>query len=171
MSQPDHITPVFKQLRGQLFSVAKRMLGNDEEAADAVQDTFVRLWLKRDSLCTTQQAQGTAVTAVRHTAIDYLRRRAAHPTAALSEQPHGEPAASAPVAEQDREAVYREVNALVETALTEQQRTIIRLRDMQGLEFDEIARQLGMQPPAVRVQLSRARKRLRELSQQKHSQS
>jgi len=47
--------------------------------------------------------------------------------------------------------------------LSTNQRAIIDMRELQGMEFDDIAARLGMQPATVRVELSRARKRVREI--------
>jgi RNA polymerase sigma-70 factor (ECF subfamily) len=47
--------------------------------------------------------------------------------------------------------------------LPEQQQMIVHLRDIEGYEFEEIARIVDMNENAIRVALSRARKRIREL--------
>jgi RNA polymerase sigma-70 factor (ECF subfamily) len=47
--------------------------------------------------------------------------------------------------------------------LPEQQRTVIHLRDVEDLEFDEIAQITGLTENAIKVNLSRARQRVREL--------
>jgi RNA polymerase sigma-70 factor (ECF subfamily) len=52
--------------------------------------------------------------------------------------------------------------------LPEQQRMVLQLRDIEAYEFEEIAEILKMQPTAVRVALSRARKAVREKLIQKH---
>ena len=46
--------------------------------------------------------------------------------------------------------------------LPEQQQIILQLRDIEGYEFEEIAEITGINPNAVRVNLSRARKKIRE---------
>ncbi|MGV8946042.1 MAG: RNA polymerase sigma factor, partial [Lutibacter sp.] len=53
--------------------------------------------------------------------------------------------------------------------LPEQQKLIIQLRDIEQYEFDEIAEMLDMQPTAIRVSLSRARKTIREQLIKKHN--
>ena len=53
--------------------------------------------------------------------------------------------------------------------LPEQQKLIIQLRDIEEFEFDEIAEQLNLQPTAVRVSLSRARKTIREQLTKQHN--
>ena len=53
--------------------------------------------------------------------------------------------------------------------LPEQQKLVLQLRDVEEYDFKEIADLLEMQPTAVRVALSRARKTVREKLMQKHS--
>ena len=51
---------------------------------------------------------------------------------------------------------------MVDTALTDIQKLIIRRHEYEGVHLEQIAKELGMQPPAVRMQLSRARKAIRK---------
>lgn len=62
----------------------------------------------------------------------------------------------------EREEYADEANQLLGT-LPAGMREVLMLRHMHGLELDEIAAELGMQPGAVRVALSRARKKIREI--------
>ena len=68
-----------------------------------------------------------------------------------------------------RQHVYDEVNDIVQNELTSTQRAIIEMRELQGMDYDEIAHHLGMRPTAVRVQLSRARKRVRDTYRTNHN--
>jgi RNA polymerase sigma-70 factor (ECF subfamily) len=54
------------------------------------------------------------------------------------------------------------VERIINQELTPLQQKIIQLREYEGKSFEEIACDLGMQPAAVRMQLSRARKTIRE---------
>ena len=53
------------------------------------------------------------------------------------------------------------LEAAVESCLTERQREVLRRHEYRGESFEQIADELHMQPPAVRMQLSRARKAIR----------
>ena len=57
---------------------------------------------------------------------------------------------------------FQTVKLLIEKRLTENQRKILELRDYQGLEIEDIANRLNMQPATIRMNLSRARKTIRE---------
>jgi RNA polymerase sigma-70 factor (ECF subfamily) len=72
----------------------------------------------------------------------------------------------------DKKIEYRDsvnqVHQLIEN-LPEQQKIIIQLRDVEQYDFDEICAMVAMNPTAVRVALSRARKTIREALTKKHN--
>ena len=63
---------------------------------------------------------------------------------------------------------YAEVQRIIKLKLSSLQQTILKLRDYDGLDYDTIAAQLNMQPPAIRMQLSRARKIVRDTYRELH---
>lgn len=67
------------------------------------------------------------------------------------------------VIDDERSLAYQQVRLIIDNDLSQNQRAIIDMREMQGMEFEDIASRLGMQPATVRVELSRARKRVREI--------
>lgn len=163
MKQTDRITSAFTALRDQMLSLAERITGNRDDAADAVQDAFVKLWQQRGRFQTTSHARGAGMMAVRTTSIDLARRQSRHSDVPV------EQAASAieTTSPDERETAYLQVRAIIDKELSANQRAIIDMREMQGMEFDDIAARLGMQPATVRVELSRARKRVREIYRNK----
>ena len=168
MAQCDEhiLTRVFTRLRTRLLGVAQGVVGNDDDAADVLQDAFVRLWLHRDELTDDNQAARMTMAAVRNASIDRVRRRQAKHLVPMDDQQVGnitdEP-------DDLRQHVYDEVNDIVQNELTSTQRAIIEMRELQGMDYDEIAHHLGMRPTAVRVQLSRARKRVRDTYRTNHN--
>ena len=144
-----------------MLSLAERITGNRDDAADAVQDAFVKLWQQRGRYETTSHAQGAGMMTVRTTSIDMARRNShqadvpVEQATDIIEEPTNE----------ERNLAYQQVRRIIDSELSNNQRMIIDMREVQGLEFDEIAARLGMQPANVRVELSRARKRVREIYQ------
>ena len=65
--------------------------------------------------------------------------------------------------DQDSTTAYQQVRRIIDSELSPRQRSIIDLREMEGLEFDDIANRLNMTASNVRVELSRARKKVRDI--------
>lgn len=98
---------------------------------------------------------------VRTTSIDMARRNS-HRTDVPIDQA---PATIEDVTDNDRTLAYRQVRSIIDNELSSKQQQIIDLREMQGLEFEEIAKRMNMTAANVRVELSRARKRVRDIYQ------
>lgn len=62
----------------------------------------------------------------------------------------------------EKEERFRMVERIIELRLTPLQQQILHMKEYDGKTYSEIAESLGMQEPAVRMQLSRARKEIRE---------
>lgn len=161
MKQRDRITNAFTDLREQMLSLAVRITGNRDDAADAVQDAFVKLWQHRERYESDSHALGAGMMTVRSTSIDMARRNSR-----LPDVPVEQAADSIDEAEDtDHSTAYMQVRQIIDNSLSNNQRLIIDLREMQGMEFDDIAERLNMTAANVRVELSRARKRVREIYQ------
>ena len=166
MKQPDRITNAFTTLREQMLSLAERITGNRDDAADAVQDAFVKLWQQRERYESTSHASGAGMMTVRTTSIDMARHNR-HRT----DVPIDQAAETAEeINDDERTLAYRQVRHIIDNDLSRNQRLIIDLREVQGLEFDVIADRLNMTAANVRVELSRARKRVREIYRSRQKQ-
>ncbi len=148
----DILTETYQRIRQRLQVGAGKLLADAEAAEDALQDAFVRLW-GRYEVRSGREAEALLTRTVRNVSIDQLRKRKTVPIAGdLPEEDVGE----------NREALFRRVEEMVDSELTDLQRLIVRRHEYEGLTLERIAEELGMQPPAVRMQLSRARKTIRE---------
>ncbi len=149
----------FTRLRDNLLSMSRRILQDEDDASDAIQDAFCRLWPLRNKIKDEKEASALTVTTTRHICIDRVRQK--------SRFTEYDPEVCDESDENGNEKEYVEerflmVKQLIDKELTENQRLILELRDFRGFEIDEIARQLNMQPTAIRMNLSRARKTIRE---------
>lgn len=161
MKQTDRITTAFTSLRAQMLSLAERITGNRDDAADAVQDAFVKLWQQRRRYESASHARGAGMMTVRTTSIDMARRNSHRADVTIDQV--ADPIEE--VSDNDRSLAYRQVRYIIDNDLSNNQRLIIELREMQGLEFDDIAKRMNMTAANVRVELSRARRRVREIYQ------
>ena len=147
----DILTETYQRIRERLRAGAGKMLSDAEAAEDALQDAFVRLW-GRYQVRSEREAEALLTRTVRNVSIDQLRKRKTVPLVADLPEEVGE----------NREALFRRVEEMVDTELTDLQKLIIRKYEYESVTLEKIAEELGMQPPAVRMQLSRARKTIRE---------
>ena len=101
---------------------------------------------------------------VRTTSIDMARQNRHNSDVSLDQV--AEPIED--VNDNDRSLAYLQVRHIIDNDLSDNQRLIIDLREMQGLEFDDIASRMNMTAANVRVELSRARRRVREIYQSRN---
>ncbi len=153
------LTSTFLRLRAGLGRCAARMLGDDDAADDALQDAFFRLWQRRDAIKTEKDAAGLSVTAVRHVALDMLRRRKVRIAVSMDEA--GDIAASDDV--DDREELYARIKSIIDKHLSPRQQAVLRMHDIEGMAYCNIAEEIGTTQENVRMILSRARKTIREI--------
>ncbi|MBE6305598.1 MAG: RNA polymerase sigma factor [Bacteroidales bacterium] len=142
----------FLPLYPRLFNAAYALLANEDDAADIVQDTMVKLWNQRDMLSEVKSPTAFALTMLRNIAIDTLRNQ--KPT----EQPEDNLVYHIPE-EPDTETFIRHaINTLPDA-----QREVITLSAFGRLSGKEIAELTGLSADNVRQLLCRARRKLREI--------
>jgi RNA polymerase sigma factor (sigma-70 family) len=146
-------------LKNKLFRFAKRILEHTEEAEDVVQEVFIRLWNRRETLAGYRSVEALAMITTKNMCFDRIKKKR-YPVEKFDD--HRGFLENLPMETKAdySEEMYRIRQAMDE--LPEQQKMIVHLRDIEGYEFEDIASILNMHENAVRVNLSRARKKLRE---------
>lgn len=152
----DFLTSAFVKMRTVLRGTASRLLGNEAAADDALQEAFYKLWNRHYVLASESDAAALLSRTVRNEAVDTLRQRKRHPQDSIEGRELPEETT------EEREDLLRNVKQLISSQLTPIQQEILQRRDYNGEEYASIAEDLGMQETAVRMQLSRARKTIRE---------
>lgn len=150
---------VFTTLRQTFRRVAVRLLEDEDEADDVLQDAFCRLWPRRETIRTKNEAAALANVTVKHLCIDTLRGRKGISRIDEADTPDLPDDSDS---QQEREERFRAVEEAANACLTPVQQQILRLRDYEDKPYAEIALSLGMTEEAVRMQLSRARKTVRQ---------
>ncbi|HNY03726.1 MAG TPA: sigma-70 family RNA polymerase sigma factor [Bacteroidales bacterium] len=146
-------------LKDKLFRFVRRMLDHTEEAEDTVQDVFIRLWNIREKLDEYRSVEALAMVTARNLCLDRIKSKRYTVDAFDDHRTYLENLPERPRPD------HAEMAGLIRQAireLPEPQKTIVHLRDIEGYEFAEISEVTGMNENAIRVALSRARKKLRE---------
>ena len=149
----DALTSSFLGLRDKLHHIALNYLESDEDAKDALQDTWLKL-RNGSKVETTSEAKNKLVTVLRHVCIDHLRKAKSIPIDTVS-------AYETKGYNMDVEDL-KHLETLLQKGLTPQQREIFDLVTHEGMEYEQIAEKLSMTVEAVRMNMSRIRKKMRE---------
>jgi len=142
----------------KLLSVARRMLGGDGEAEDAVQDVFLKLWTHAARWQPGRAKFETWLFRVTLNACyDRLRRRGMAPLEEAAETPDGSRPADEMI---DQAALAQAVEAAL-AALPERQRAALLLCHFQGCSNAQAAEIMGLSVEAVESLLARGRRGLK----------
>lgn len=146
-------------LKDKLFRLALRITFDRAEAEDIVQDTLIRVWNKRDEWQQMDSIEAYCLTVARNLAIDRSQKMESQ-NLELTPETQEMPDAKMPdqLMEQNEQLsiIHRLINEL-----PEKQRSILQLRDIEGKNYKEIAVILGLTEEQVKVNLFRARQRIR----------
>jgi len=150
-------------LRGKLENVARRLLDNSQQdVEDVVQETFLKLWYIHEDLERYNSVEALAVQIAKHLCLNKLRADNTHGEEPITEQIVLLSNSDDPYRTLERKDTLNCVKQIMEQLPTLQQ-AILRMKHVEGFEVEEIAELTGSTPGAVRVNLSRARKRVKEL--------
>ena len=149
----DLMTSSFMGLRDKLHRIAMRYLQNDEDAQDALQDTWLKL-CDKGKVETSQEARNKLVAVLRNICIDQLRKKRTVPIDTIN-------SSQVPQCSMETEDIER-LKQLLQQQLTPHQRQIFNLVTHEGCEYEQIAKQMSMSVEAVRMNMSRIRKKIRE---------
>lgn len=151
-----------------VYSLSLRIVGNPEDAAEVTQDVYIKL------LRVIKQFRGDAkfstwlYRVTSNVAITLLRKRSRRNVEVRMEpedwhlipaSDHSDPSVSA-----EQRRLRERLDAAI-ASLPEDYRTVVVLKDVYGLGFDEIGKQLSIQEGTARVRLFRARQKLRNMLQ------
>lgn len=147
-------------LRNKLLNYAQRLTDNPDDAEDAIQEVMLKLWNMRQKLEEYHSIEAFAMTTTHHHCMDIWRRK--KPDAVSLEWVQAACTASTPERLLEEKDEFRLMREIIDSLPT-LQRTIIQMKDVQEYETEEIAEITGCSAESIRSNLSRARKRVREM--------
>lgn len=149
----DILTSSFLNLRSKLHHIALNYLSNDEDAKDALQDTWLRLKSK-GNISDDNEAKNKLVCTLRNVCIDKLRK-------AKMQSIEDSRTSKLLYYTMETEDI-KNLENLLSKGLSPLQQQIFNLVTHEGYDYELIAEELSMSVEAVRMNMSRARKKIRE---------
>lgn len=146
-----------ERLKDTVFRLARSILVDSHLAEDVTQDVFAKVWQQREAVLGSEHPRAYTCRIAHNLAIDRLRHRERERSFVIGEidRPNY---TNADVDTSDMVALTKRFIS----ELPDKQRIAIHLRDVEGYELEEIAQILEVDEASVRVNLSRARKRIKE---------
>jgi|SRR5690606_7447047 len=149
---------IFKQTvfvhRDRMYRFAKSILQDEEEAFDLVQEVMMKLWQRREEIQDLHRVEAFVIRCVRNDAMNRLKKAKVvqlyQSSVVVSVEKEKYPLLT-------KELIIRMIQEL-----PEKQRMVMHLRDIEEYDVDEIGEALEMEESAVRVNLMRARQKIKE---------
>lgn len=151
-----NLTQTYLKLRRRLKCMASSILKNEEDADDALQEAFCRLLMRKEDT-DTSLADGMAVVAVKRICISYLRKRSVRVSESIDESVSKLEAPADPLWENEE---IKDLTRSLMSKLSPMQKSVFDLVT-EGMDYDIISMRLGITEEAVRQNICRARKILR----------
>ena len=151
-----HILP----MKDRLYRFALHFLQNVQEAEDAVQDVMASVWARRAEWPQWNNIPAYCMTATRNNCLDRLRRRRA-----LTVEPEKAARIGSPEKDPYEQVTHKEIIQRIRRCMDElppNQQQVIRLREMEGFSYNEIAEVLDMTLDQVKINLFRGRNAIRK---------
>ena len=158
MKQADFVSLVMP-FKDKVFRLAKRLLVSREEAEDATQEILLKLWNNKEKIGEYKNVEAFSMTMTKNFCLDRLKSKQAQ-NLKIVHSNYTDNSSSLQKQVEAKDSMSW-VSRIMEE-LPEQQKIIVQLRDIEQYDFEEIAKMLDMKETAVRVNLSRARKTIRE---------
>ncbi|MFA7661598.1 MAG: sigma-70 family RNA polymerase sigma factor [Anaerovoracaceae bacterium] len=156
--------------QGKAYSMAYRYFNNPEDAMDALQESFLKIYRSLGTFKGESSFQTWVYRIVANTCCDMLRKKKARITTESLVKMDGEDEYTLEIMDEsmgpEERAIHQEMTGYILHCLEKlplEQKEIIVLRDIQGFSYEDIAEILNINPGTVKSRISRARVKLREI--------
>ena len=155
----NEINEIWLPLSDRFYRVAYHILESQEDAEDAVQELYLKMINTPDKFSNVQDPASFGITILRNICIDIIRRREKRRSEELHEY------MIADVSSPDNDAAKKDkLRILIHeiAKLPQKQSIVLKMRTIEGLEYDEISQRTGLSQVNIRVLISIARKTLKK---------
>jgi len=147
-------------LRERLLSYAERLMENKSDAEDIIQEVFLKLWCMRSDLSNYASVEALSVTMTKHLCLNQLKlnQREQEDLDRLVLIDRN----ISPADQIEQKDSIAQVMRIIDH-LPDLQQAVLRMKHIDRMEIDEIAALSGSTSEAIRMNLSRARKKVKEI--------
>lgn len=151
----EHILPI----KDKLYRLAHRILKNTMEAEDVVQEVLLKIWQKRESWQEVQNIEALAMKMTKNLALDKFKSKHFQ-TNGLPDYVDWRDEAAQPDEITESSDLISLIRQIMNN-LPEKHRSVMHLRDIEGLSYEEISEILEMPMSQLKINLFRARQSIR----------
>lgn len=151
---------IYNRYWAMLFRHGRKMLQDEDDALDVVQDVFTMLWVKSEELQITTSLSSYLYSSVRHSILNLIKRSKIRDTYLNSLEEFLDKGEFVT----DNQVRYKEFAGQIEgeiNNLPPKMREVFQLSRKLGLSYNQIAIELNISEETVRKQMFRALKKLR----------
>lgn len=156
----EHIAPALREL---MLSVGRSFFGNDDDAEDVAQEGLVALLRFIGRMESGVRHDALAIRVAKHCCMDMLRKRKSIPlvSSKINEEkaPPDHDTGASPHEFLEAKELHEAVNEAVQH-LKPSERRLFEMRQIEGLELDDIAKQTNIAKPSIKSIVSAARKKV-----------
>jgi len=157
---------IIDPIKDKMYRMSLRLLTSKEAAEDATQEVILKLWDLKEKIKHYANIEAFAMIVTKNYCLDQLKLKNNNNLRIVHQNYESNSSSLQSEIETNDEMEW--LGRIVAT-LPEQQQMIFQLRDVEQYDYDEIAKIMEMNPTAIRVALSRARKAIRENLIRKHN--
>lgn len=150
---------IFRKFYPELYRFAFAFLMNRDQAEDVVQEVFISLWAKAGSLPAETRIRPYLFSAVKHACLDYLKHIRVVDT---NKQKLAEALMFSGTLEYEDDQEMIDLIKQKLESLPEQQRLVLNLKVLEGLNYKEIAQRLNISETTVHTHIKRAYQTIRK---------
>ncbi|NQU88802.1 MAG: sigma-70 family RNA polymerase sigma factor [Mariniphaga sp.] len=135
-----------------------RILKDEEESKDAIQDLMLKLWGRRKDLDKCDNVNAYIISVAKNYCFDLLKKK--RPTRIGDKEEYKIINLQSDEKSLELKESHEQVHRIISN-LPDKYREVIRMRDIDGFSFEEIREMTGFEIPYIRVILSRSRLRVK----------
>ena len=165
----DSFHTVILPLKDKLFRLAYSIVREQAEAEDILQDVLLKLWSKRDEWNYIENLEAYCFRVTKNTALDRLTSMTIRKTGVIDPEKENLFFVEnhSPHSEMERKEQRSAIEQGIES-LSENQRLVFSLREIEGMSYREIAEALAISEDLVKISLHRARQKMKEMLSEYH---